>query len=197
MHPTPHTTIHRRAPAQGSTSHANGIEITDDDILDAIEQIASKQSTCYVRICTLAFSLGLEPGQDRDWLIGTLKVLDTAGTIVLSPLELPQQLPTYQACWYVRNALGVPCHEVAISSRAERPVSTQRIAPLLRRKAPALPLFPEARDESTHNPHVQKNRISRLVESTAAALFSIGSRPHTRIRVLHVEQDQPSTQEAA
>ena len=163
-------------------SHTVGIEVTDQDILDAIAQIAATQSTCFVMIAKLAVTLGFN-ADDRDWLIGTLKVLDTEGRIRLARVENPQHLALYQACWYVRNASGVPCHEVALA--APQPPS-RRIAPLLSRQSPSLPV--QAPDTSTHNPTVQRHRISSLVRDAADQLFGLGSKSHTRLRVLHVEQ---------
>jgi hypothetical protein len=186
----PHSKTHRRGPAP--VSHAIGIEVTDQDILDAIAQIEAQQNTCYVMIAKLSVALGLTV-DDRDWLIGTLKVLDTEGSIALSPVEQPQQLALYQACWYVRNASGIPCHEVALINT---PRPSSRIAPLLRRQAPELPVL-AAKDESTDNPMMQKRRISDLVKGAADVLFKCGGTPHARFRVLHVEQDQPSTERAA
>lgn len=184
MHTTQHSTIHRRA-TMPVVSHAIGIEVTDQDILNAIAQIAKEQSTGFVMIAKLAFALGFN-ADDRDWLIGTLKVLDTEGHILLSPVERPQNLPVYQACWYVRNGSGIPCHEVAVNSA---PDPSRRIAPLLSRTAPAHPVWRQAEDSSTHNPRMQQRRISELVESAAETLFGNGSHPHTRVRVCHVEQN--------
>jgi len=135
MHPQPstHSTIHRRGLAP--VSHAQGIEVTDQDILEAIAHLATQQTTCRVMIAKLAVSMGFN-ADDRDWLIGTLKVLETEGLIVLSRVPAPEQLALYQALWYVRNSSGICCHEVALTVPPSR-----RLAPLLRRHAPELPLF--------------------------------------------------------
>lgn len=193
MHTTHPSTIHRRGPA--NVSHTIGIEVTDQDILEAIRNLAAQQSTCFVSIAKLAVALGFNTAEDRDWLIGTLKVLDTEGSILLSAVEQPQLLALYQACWYVRNASGIPCHEVAVNLSARKP--SDRIAPLLRKTAPQTPLFLPAADSSSDNPMMQKRRISDLVRGAAATLFSFGNMPHARFEVLHVEQDQPSTGRAA
>lgn len=184
--PAPYSKTLRRGPAP--VSHAIGVEVTDQDILDGIAHIASQQSTCYVSIAKLALALGFGTApEDRDWLIGTLKVLDTEGSIVLSPVEHPHNLPLPLAMWYVRNASGIPCHEVALSTE---PQPSRRIAPLLRRQAPELPIFARAKDTSSDNPRVQQRRISDLVERSAETLFACGATPHALFRVLHVEQDQ-------
>ena len=177
------STIHRRGSAP--VSHTHGIEVTDQDILDTIAQITGKQTHGRVSIATLAISLGFN-ADDRDWLIGTLKVLETEGSIMLSSVPHPEHLALYQAHWYVRNATGKPCHEVALALQP-----SQRLAPLLSRQSPELPLYRPEADSSTDNPTMQKRRISDLVKGAADTFFGKGSRPHTQYRVLHVEHNQP------
>ncbi len=179
MHPTQHNTIHRRASAP-VVSHSIGIECTHEDILATIAQIAAQQSTCFVMIATVAVSLGLNE-EDRTWLLAALREMDQQGRVCLNALEKPQNLALYQAHWFVRNASGIPCHEVCIAP------DSHRLKPLLKNNAPPLPLFAKAQDSSTDNPRMQQRRISDLVAGAAATLFGSGSRPHTQLRVLHVE----------
>lgn len=58
------------------------------------------------------------------------------------------------------------------------------------------PPWPRAVDQSTLNPTVQQRRISQLVKESAETLFGIGSKPQTRVRVIHVEHPT-STGDAA
>lgn len=180
MHTTQHSTIHRRGPAP--VSHNQGIECTHDDILDAIAQIAAKQHTCFVMIATVAVSLGLND-DDRAWLLSAIHEMDLQSRICLNALERPQNLALYQAAWYVQNASGIPCHEVCVAP------DSHRLKPLLQQHAPELPIYRPAQDSSSHNPLMQKHRVSALVAGAAATLFGTGSRPHTQFRVLHVEQN--------
>ncbi|MCF7788638.1 MAG: hypothetical protein K9N47_21120 [Prosthecobacter sp.] len=186
MHPTQHSTIRRRASAP-VVSHTIGIECTHEDILATIAQIAAQQSTCFVMIATVAVSLGLTD-DDRPWLLTALHELDLQGRICLNALEKPQNLVMCQLHWFVRNTSGVPCHEVCIAP------DSHRLKPLLQHHAPALPVYPRAREVVTSNPVLRSRRMSQLVEESARTLFGKGSRPQTLLRVLHVEQPvaQPS-----
>lgn len=193
MHPTQHTTIprppSRRAEPRIMRTHrlitsgsaSQGVPCTAEDILDTIRQISATQHTCFVNIYHLGIILGLTE-DDRTWLIDAISKLDAASLVMLSPHERPQHLPPSQRDWCVRNASGVPCHEICVAP------DSRRIKPVLQEHAPALPVIPKAQDESTHNPRVQQRRISELVARYAAALFSMGDRPHTCLRVLHGEQ---------
>lgn len=189
MHPAQHTTIHRRSHAP-VVSHSIGIECTHDDILDAIRQIASTQSSTFVMLSSVAFSLGLNE-RDFSWFQAAVKDLDEQGRICLSTLELPQKLPHFQAVWQVRNSSGVPCHEACIAP------DSHRVAPLMREHAADSPAYPRAADGSTLNPTMQQRRISALVGGAAAVLYSMGSRPQTQFHVCHVEQPDTSTGRAA
>jgi hypothetical protein len=175
MHPTQHTTIQRRSRAFVSQPH--GIECTHEDILEHIQIIASRQQTCFVMIATLSVSLGLN-ADDRTWLLDSLHLLDNQGRVMLSALERPQDLNLYQASWFVRNASGIPCHEVCVAP------DSHRLKPLLQQNAPELPVYRSAQDSSTHNPMMQKHRVSALVAGAAATLFRTGNRAHTQFRVL-------------
>jgi hypothetical protein len=99
----------------------------DQDILDAIRELATRQSTCYVMIADLRVRLGLTE-DDRDWLTRTIQRLDAEGRVMLSPVERPQQLALYQAPWYVRNASGVPCHEITVPAADLAPESTELLS---------------------------------------------------------------------
>jgi hypothetical protein len=175
MNPTQHPTILRRSHAR--SPHMQGIEITHDDVLAAIAQIAQGQQTHYVMIALLSVTLGIG-ADDRAWLLHAIHELDLAGRVMLSPVEKLQSLALYQACWFVSNASGIPCHEVCLAP------DSQRLKPLLQQHAPTLPLFARATDGSTHNPTMQRCRVSALVESAAKTLFGCGHSPHTQVRVL-------------
>ena len=184
MHPTQHSTIQRRSRAFVSQPH--GVECTHEDILEHITIIASRQQTCFVMIATLSVSLGLN-ADDRPWLLDAIHQLDNQDRVMLSALEYPQRLAEDQAPWYVRNGSGIPCHEVCVAP------DSHRLKPLLKQNAPELPVYRSAPDGSTHNPTMQKHRVSALVAGAAATLFGTGIRPHTQFRVLI----PTSTEEAA
>lgn len=177
-------TIHRRGPAP-ATFHTGTVSATADDVLEAIARIAAGQATGYVLIAHVRVQLGLTL-DDLSWLQSTLKELDEQDQIRLGMYEKPQDLAAYIAPWCVRNASGIPCHEVCLNYGAP---PRYRIAPLLHRTAPELPVWKPAEDTSTHNPRMQQRRISALVEEAAETLFSKGTNPQTRVRVLHVEQN--------
>ncbi|WP_397384717.1 hypothetical protein [Prosthecobacter sp.] len=194
MHPTQHSTHTRRAP-QASVFHDHGVEITRDDVIDAITQIAVKQSTQYVSIALLAVTLGLIE-EDIPWMQQALHELDEQHRVLLSCVEYPQKLPSFIAPWFVRNASGIPCHEICVAP------DSHRIKPLLEQHAPELPFYPRAREVITSNPVLRSRRMTLLVEDAANTLFGIGHKPHTLLRVLHVAQQSQlsastSTKEAA
>lgn len=166
MHPTQHSTIHRRGSAP-VVSHTIGIECTHEDILAAIRQISSRQSTCFVMIATVASALGLND-HDRSWLNAAITELEQQGLVCLNAVERPQQVTACLEPWNVRNASGIPCHEICIAPESHR------IAPLLRDHAPALPLYPRAAATCTANPHMREQRITQLVRGAAEALQHMG-----------------------
>lgn len=186
MQPTQHSTHPRRAP-QASVFHDHGVEITRDDVIDAITQIAAKQSTQFVSIALLAVTLGLME-EDIPWMQAALHELDEQRRVLLSCVEYPQRLASFIAPWFVNNASGIPCHEICVAP------DSRRLKPLLKQHAPELPLYPRSADTSTHNPTMQQRRVSALVEAAANTLIQCGSRPHMQVRVLHVA---PSTGRAA
>lgn len=129
MHATTHPTITRRPargaglpPAANDTSRSL-TTLTDDDIIDAIRQLALGVSTKFVMIAHVRVALGLRD-DDGDWFKRRLKALDDAGLVMLSPIEKPQDLALYQAPWWVPNASGVHCHEIT----AAEPGSAARAA---------------------------------------------------------------------
>lgn len=183
MHPTQHSTHHRRSSAPAHY-HTGTISATADDVLEHIARIAARQATGFVLIAHIRVELGLTL-DDLPWLQQTLKQLDAQDQIRLGTYEKPQDLAAYIAPWCVQNASGIPCHEVALNPEAP---PRHRIAPLLRRTAPALPIYPRAREVGTSNPVLRNRLMSQLVEESAKTLFGKGSRPQTLLRVLHVEQ---------
>lgn len=179
MHPTQHSTIGprilrtHRLITRGSDAtrqrSREGVGCTDDDILTAIEDCARHASTRHVMICHVAVALGLG-AEDRAWLLHHLHVMDERGRVMLSPVERPQSLALYQACWQVRNASGVPCHEVTV---VERPACN---TPALTMQTMPGPPWPRADDKSSRNPTVQQQRISALVRGAAETLQQLGMR---------------------
>jgi hypothetical protein len=152
-------------------SSRDSVGCTDDDILAAIEDCARHASTRYVMISAVAVALGLG-ADDRAWLLQRIHVMDEAGSVMLSPVEKPQILALYQACWQVRNASGLPCHEITV---AERSVEVCN-APALPMQTHPGPPWPRADDKSSRNPTVQQQRISALVKSAAEQLQQLGMR---------------------
>ncbi|MFZ2279286.1 MAG: hypothetical protein WAW39_15950 [Prosthecobacter sp.] len=169
MHPTQHSTIHRRGLMTRSPAPTS-IECTHEDILDAIAQIAAKQQTQFVMTATLALSLGLN-AEDYEWLKQALHQLDEQQRVMLNCVEYPQKLPEFIKAWFVQNASGIPCHEVCIAP------DSRRLKPLLKQHNPELPVYRRAADSSTDNPTVQKRRISDLVKGAADTLFGNGHAP--------------------
>lgn len=190
MQTTQHS-IHQRRSHAPAHYHTSTISATADDVLETIARIAARQATIYVLIAHIRVEMGLTL-DDLPWLQQTIKQLDEQDQVRLSTYEKPQNLAAYIAPWCVRNASGIPCHEVCLNPEA--PPRT-RIAPLMKKHAPALPIFPRAREVGTSNPVLRNRRMSQLVEESANTLFGRGSRPQTLLRVLHMEQ--PSTGEAA
>lgn len=178
MHPTQHST-HNRTPRvqQPSTARAilTTVILTQDDILNAITQIAAKQCTCFVSIYHLGLILGLTE-EDCAWLCRELEILDSAQRVLLNALDRPQDLLSSMRPWAVRNASGIPCHEVC------RAPDSHRLKPPLAHNATATPR--RAPDTSTLNPTVQQRRVSKLVEGAARVLISFGNRPQTQVRVV-------------
>ncbi|MBB5033147.1 hypothetical protein [Prosthecobacter vanneervenii] len=171
MHPTQHSThTARRAPRAAVQIHTGTISCTADDVLDSIARLASNQATVYVLIAHVRVDLGLTD-DDLPWLQETLKQLDEQDQIRLSPYEKPQDLALYIAPWCVRNASGIPCHEVALNADAP---PRHRIAPLMRKHAPTLPLYPKAQERSTLNPMVRAVRQTQLVAAIANDLQNMG-----------------------
>lgn len=176
-------------PALRSSKSEGGNDVTrtfvtlsDDDILDAIRQIASRQNTQFVFIHHLACVLALSTDEDREFLLKRIGFLDRAGAVMLSPIEQPQLLASFITVWHVRNESGVPCHEVCIAP------DSHRIARILR-SSKSEGGWPRAIDESTFNPTVQQQRITHLVLGAAETLAGLGAKPQTRLRVLHVEHE--------
>lgn len=173
MHPTQHSThTARRAPRAAPQTHTGTISATADDVLEAIARLAANQATVFVLIAHVRVDLGLTEA-DLTWLQQTLKELDAQDQIRLSPYEKPQDLALYIAPWSVRNASGIPCHEVALNPEAP---PRHRIAPLMRRSAAQAQLFPRAQDTSTLNPVLREKRLTRLVAGIANDLQSLGRR---------------------
>jgi hypothetical protein len=172
MHPTQHSTHHRprRAPRAAQQTHTGTVACTADDVLEAIARQAAKQATAFVLIAHVRVDLGLTEA-DLPWLQQTLKQLDADDQIRLSPYEKPQDLALYIAPWSVRNASGIPCHEVCLNPEAP---PRHRIAPLMRKSAPTLPLYPKAQERSTHNPVLRAVRQTQLVKAIADNLQNMG-----------------------
>jgi len=186
MHPTQHSTITLRRPEPrilhthrlitGAARSADTPGRSQPDartpsaVLAAIAAIAATQSTRCVMISAVAVHLGLAP-TEREWLLRTIRRLDEDGLILLSPVERPQNLALYQACWHVRNASGIPCHEVAVAERsADAPVRSQPPhSPL-----PPPSTWPRAKDHSSRNPTMQQCRIASLLRDAAETLQAIG-----------------------
>jgi len=190
MHPTQHSTITLRrpeprilhthrlitgaarsadAPVRSQAAHDPR---TPSAVLAAISAIAATQSTRCVMISAVAVHLGLAP-TEREWLLRTIRRLDADGLVLLSPVERPQNLALYQACWHVRNASGIPCHEVAVAvaeRSADAPVRNQPPHATL----PPPAAWPRAKDGSTSNPTMQQCRIANLLRDAAETLQAIG-----------------------
>jgi len=174
MHPTLHTTHTRRAP-RAAQHHSGTVACTADDVLEAIARCAAKQAAAFVLIAHVRVDLGLTD-TDLPWLQQTLKQLDDSGQICLGCYEKPQQLALYIAPWSVRNASGIPCHEVCLNPAAP---PRKRIASLMRKHAQQS-LFPPAKERGlTLNPMLRSKLQTQLVEQTANTLQSMG-RANTR-----------------
>lgn len=171
MHPTQHSThTVRRAPRAAAQPHTGTISATADDVLESIHRLATNQATVFVLIAHVRVDMGLTEA-DLPWLQSTLKELDAQDQIRLSPYEKPQDLALYIAPWSVRNASGIACHEVALNPAAP---PRHRIAPLMRKTAPTLPLYPRATETCTSNPVVRERLITELVAGAANTLQAMG-----------------------
>jgi len=177
MHPTQHTTIRRPLAALFPRQASHGIPCTADDILAAITEIAVKQNTQFVSIAALAVVLGLDITSRADchWLTTELGNLDTGGKVLLNSLERPQDLlPSFQP-WHVRNAAGIPCHEVCVPTASTLSAELRLVE--AHQDAQREGWMP-APDASTANPHVARRRVTTLLQDAAQTLN----------RVLHVER---------
>ncbi len=116
----PQYSTNRRAPRREfAPTNNDGVALTERDIINRIRALAAKQSTQFVSINKLRISLGLSTEDDRSWLCVTLIHMDSAGRVLLSPLERPQDLDIVSAAWFATNASGIRCHEIAAMPQAE------------------------------------------------------------------------------
>lgn len=170
MHPTQHSTINRKRRLPYIHAIATrGVGLTVRDILNAVATLSEAQNTQFVRIAALAQRLNLTEDSEREWLIGMLVAMDLHGQVLLSPLEKPQDLSASEQAWHVRNASGIPCHELCLSESAR--LARMRCEPVPYLRAP---------DGSTYNPSVQAKRIADLLRDAADNLQSL-SRQRQRL----------------
>lgn len=159
------------------------VQLTDDDVIETIEDLCAQRGSDFAPIALLGTVLGLTDDEGREWLRGCIAHLDMRGRVMLR--EGTHALPSLQV-WAVRDAHGHDCHEVGTGFSLRFNVQRQRPWP---RNAMPPPPWPRAVDESTHNPTVQQRSISLLALGASQTLAGLG-KPTKRARILcHVEPE--------